>query len=89
MTCNSVLQAIYHIVDQLRSIHQNDNDAIHLLYLFNDQNAVRLIFFVEQSLQEERSDPPFSEWILITIAISSNMNGALAALFFNNHSVQL
>ena len=54
MTCNSVLQAVFHIIDQLRSVHQNDNDAIYL-YLFNGQNALRLVFFVERSLQEERS----------------------------------
>ena len=54
MTCNSVLQAVFHIIDQLRSVHKNDNDAIHL-YLFNDRNALRLVFFVERSLQEERS----------------------------------
>ena len=52
MTFNSVLQAVFHIIDQLRSIHQNDNDVIHLLYLFNDRNALHLVFFVEQSLQE-------------------------------------
>ena len=54
MTCNSVLQAVFHIIDQLRSVDQNDNDAIYL-YLFNGRNALRLVFFVERSLQEERS----------------------------------